>query len=375
MAAIYGEDMRWNAVLAAALAAGALVEMAVGGVRSPLLYAAALVAALAPALRRYALAAPAVSLAAFALPVAVAGRQLPGLGARPVSISLTLVWLLALYTLGTHPDRFRAVVGLLFALALCGLYAFGPGAPAHSTVNDVLAAVLLSAAVPWLAGYAVSRQRRARAADRLAEQAQAEALTERIRIAREVHDLVAHSISVMVVQAEAGEAMLDTAPQRAAESLRAVQQAGRQALGEMRRTVASLRSGRPLAVKPGLDGLPELLDRVRAAGLPVTVLTEGTPVDLSPAAGESAYAVVREALTNALRHSDHTGAAVRMCYRDDAVEITVLDQGRPVHRRLPGGHGLAGLKEAVAAAGGSLNVGPAADGQHLVHAVVPVGAA
>jgi signal transduction histidine kinase len=366
--------VRWNAALAAVLAAGALAEMAAGGVGSPLLYAAALVATLALALRRYALAAPAVSLAAFALPVVVAGRQLPTLGAHPVSVSLTLAWLVAVYTIGAHPVRSRALLGLLAVLALCGLYAFGPGAPAGSTYNDLLAAVLFSGVVPWLAGYALARQRRARAADRAAEQAQADALAERIRIAREVHDLVAHSISVMVIQAEAGEAMLESAPARAAESLRAVQQAGRDALAEMRQTVAALRSGRPAAGTAGLDALPELLDSVRAAGLPVTVVTDGTPGELSRAADESAYSIVREALTNALRHSDHAGVAVRLCYHDDSVEISVLDQGRPVRRRLPGGHGLTGLREAVTAAGGSLNAGPTPDGQHLVHAVVPAGA-
>lgn len=166
--------------------------------------------------------------------------------------------------------------------------------------------------MPWLAGVALAWQRRASATQRALEQADVAAAVERSRIAREVHDLVAHTVSVMVVQAEAGEALLPTAPESTAESLRAVQTAGRQALGEMRRTVAALRSGDVAAAGHRLAALPELLETVRAAGLPVSVVTEGAPSALPDEVDRSAYRVLQEALTNVLRHSDRTGATVRL---------------------------------------------------------------
>ena len=365
-----------NVLVAVVLLAGTVGEFLVGGVRSPLLFAAGVAAAALVAGRGRAPFWSSVGIAvAFALPVVAIGRQLPALGDAPNSWSLMLVWLLAVYTFGALDDLRLAVVGLLLFAAVSALYAIGPGAPGGSTLNDQLAAVLFSTAVPWLAGLSVGRLRRARAADRLLEQDRMRAAMERTRLARDVHDLVAHSVSLMVVQAEAAEALLPTAPERSAEALRAVQDAGRRALGEMRQTVAALRAGEPAAEDQDLSALPALVDVVRSAGLPVTVLTEGTPRPSSPDVERSAYRVVREGLTNALRHSDRTGVVVRLTYADDRLEVTVVDEGHPVRRRLPGGHGMVGMRELVAGLGGTFDAGPATDGRHVLHAVLPVTAA
>jgi signal transduction histidine kinase len=372
----YGPGVDRDVPLAAALAAGTTAELLLGGVRSPVVFSAALVAASVMAARaRRPFLVPAVAVVAFALPVVLVGRQLPGLGAGPHSWSLTVVWLLAAYTLGTLTDPRLAALGLGLFGGLCALYAIGPGAPSGSTVSDLLAALLFSTAVPWLAGVAVGRQRRARAADRLLEDARMRAAMERTRLARDVHDLVAHSVSLMVVQAEAAEALLPSAPDRTAEALRAVQDAGRRALGEMRRTVAALRTGEPPPEEQDLAALPALLDTVRAAGLPVTVATQGAAGALPAEVERSAYRVVREGLTNALRHSDLTGVVVGLSYASDRLEVTVVDEGRPVRRRLPGGHGMAGMRELVVGLGGTLDAGPAADGRHVLHAVLPLAGA
>jgi signal transduction histidine kinase len=362
-----------NVPVAGVLAAGALTELLLGGVHSPAVVAAASVAALAVAARQRApFSSSLVVGGAFALPVVAVSRQLPGLGEPPHSWSLAVVWLLTAFTLGALSDLRLAGVGLALFGGLSVLYAAGPGAPGGSTLNDALAAVLFSTAVPWLAGVAVGRQRRARAADRLLEQDRVRAAMERTRLARDVHDLVAHSVSLMVVQAEAAEALLPSSPERSAEALRAVQDAGRRALGEMRRTVAALRAGETPQEDPDLSALPALLDGVRSAGLPVTVVTEGQPRQLPADVERSAYRVIREGLTNAVRHSDRTGVLVRLGYGADRVDVTLVDEGRPVRRRLPGGHGVLGMRELVTGLGGTFDAGPAADGRQVLHAVLPI---
>jgi signal transduction histidine kinase len=344
-----------------------------GGVNSATVMASAVLATAVLGVRPWwPMAAPLATLSLFVFPVLAVGRQVPLLGQRPNSVALTVAWLVAVFFAGAQRTLAAALVGLVGTAAACGLYASGPGSPPGSTANDVLAAALFSGVVPWLAGVAVAWQRRARATERALEQADVASAVERSRIAREVHDLVAHTVSVMVVQAEAAEAMLPTAPERTAESLRAVQSAGRQALTEMRRTVAALRAGDVAVSGHGLDALPALLETVRAAGLPVSVFTEGSASTIDDQVDRAAYRIVQEGLTNALRHSDRSGATVRICHASGAVTVTVVDEGHPVRWRLSGGHGLAGLRERVAALGGTLDAGPTDDGRHLIHAQLPV---
>jgi signal transduction histidine kinase len=175
----------------------------------------------------------------------------------------------------------------------------------------------------------------------------------------------------MVVQAEACEAVLAVAPERSAGLLHGLQQSGREALSEMQQTVHALRSGESHEAA-GLNGLPTLLEATRRAGLPVAIEMEGPDRPVPAEVEECAYSIVREALTNALRHSDRVGAAVRISYETDRLEVSILDRGRPVRRSLPGGHGLMGLRETVAAHHGTITAGPTDHGQYLVRASLPL---
>lgn len=366
--------MRWYVGLVALLATTGAVELATPSpvsVAALLSLAAMLVALLLRS--RWPLGGPVVAMAAFTVPLLATGDPMPALGEPPNSIGAAALLLVATYATGTHPSPLRAAVGLAAAEAVMLLHLWLVQTAASPGLNDVLAAAVVPTLLPWLAGVVVARQARVRAVEREADQLRVQAAEERARLAREVHDLVAHSVSLMVVQAEAGEALLSTSPSRTAESLRAVQEAGRAALKEMRQTVAALR-GSDEGVPSRMAELPALLEAFRQAGLPITVVTEGDPVDLSPEVDVSLFHVLREALTNSLRHSDCRGVRVRLGYQSDRLELTVLDIGRPRSRRLSGGHGLTGLKERIQALGGELDVGPTSDGEHLLHARVPLAA-
>lgn len=194
-------------------------------------------------------------------------------------------------------------------------------------------------------------------------EARAAVAEERGRIAREMHDVVAHSLSVMVVQAEAAEAMLDADPERARRPIAAVQDTGREALGELRRMLGALRERADedpaLAPQPGLAGLDALVGHVREAGLPVTVTVRGEPRPLPPGVDLSAYRIVQEGLTNALKHAGPARATVLLEYGARDLRLEVADDGRgddPASNG--GGHGLLGMRERVALYGGELVAGP-----------------
>jgi len=238
----------------------------------------------------------------------------------------------------------------------------------------------------WLVGFAFhERTRRTTELEERAErlereretEARAAVAEERARIAREMHDVVAHSLSVMVVQAEAAEAMIDTDPQRARRPLSAVQQTGRSALGELRRMLGVLREmaeeGPALAPQPGLAGLDALVEQVREAGLPVTLRVEGEPRPLPPGIDLSAYRIVQEGLTNALKHAGPARAEVVLSYGDDELALRVSDDGRGHDPDTDGaGHGLVGMRERVALYGGTLDAGPAPGGGYALAARLPL---
>jgi signal transduction histidine kinase len=242
------------------------------------------------------------------------------------------------------------------------------------------------AAIAWLIGFAfyersrrtVELTERAERAERAREsEARAAAAEERARIAREMHDVVAHSLSVMVVQAEAAEAMLDSAPDRARRPLAAVQETGRGALGELRRMLGVLREvadeGPALAPQPGLSGLDELVRQVREAGLPVSVRVEGEPRPLPPGIDLSAYRIVQEGLTNALKHAGPASAEVVVRYGPRELELEVRDDGRGRGSGSNGGgHGLLGMRERVALYGGELAAGPRPGGGFALTARLPL---
>lgn len=206
------------------------------------------------------------------------------------------------------------------------------------------------AVLPWTVGRILrERGARERAQRERAERLDGErelreraaAQAERTRIARELHDVIAHSVSVMVIQAAGARTVMDSEPERAEASLRSVERAGRDALAEMRRLLGVLESGsdrRTLAPQPGLAAIEELVVRTRAAGLATDLRVEGEPAIVSPALDLSAYRIVQEALTNAIKHAGPARAAVRLRWARDALELEVSDDGRGP----PVGNGAAG---------------------------------
>jgi signal transduction histidine kinase len=201
-------------------------------------------------------------------------------------------------------------------------------------------------------------------------------LNERARVARELHDSVAHAISVMVLQAGAADQVLDSAPDRASSALRSIQDVGREALDQLARLLGLLDSadGRPpLAPHPALADLERLLETVRRAGLPVRLRTLGNAEPLPTAVDGAAYRVIQEALTNALKHSGAAPTEVTVRYAGDGVGIEVVDRGRhSPASRTPAGHGLTGMRERIERHGGRLRAWPAADGSGFaVSAFIP----
>ncbi len=198
---------------------------------------------------------------------------------------------------------------------------------------------------------------------------------ERSRIARELHDVIAHSVSVMGVQAGAARVLLEGDPQAAREALLEIEATARSSVLELQRMVRILRADDSSAQRepqPGLAQVPALLERVRAAGLPVTLTVEGPPPRLAPGVDLAAYRIVQEALTNALKHAQ-APTRVGICFHDSQVQLEVVDDGTGLPSRGPGGgHGLVGMRERVLLYGGTLEVGPRPDRGYRVAAMLPV---
>jgi signal transduction histidine kinase len=283
----------------------------------------------------------------------------------PGSATFAVADLLAFYRIGTLRDRRRSYVGLAGGLLL------GIPMTDHISFNKYLAVAVGSFGVPWLVGTVRLRQQRAheleRERDRAVEQ-------ERVRLARELHDLVSHNVGMIVVQAGAGDVLLDREPERAREALHAIEAGARDALLELRRLLGLLReSGEAeLAPQPTLSRLDELVDRVRNAGLDVALRIEGRPQPVDAAVDLSAYRIVQEALTNVLKHACATRAEVVVRRHGDGIEIEVTDDGRGPDAPRSGGHGLAGMAERVALFGGRLETGPGDGGGFRLHALLPL---
>jgi signal transduction histidine kinase len=242
----------------------------------------------------------------------------------------------------------------------------------------------------WLAGDALrartveAREHERRAVDLERQRTAAllhAAAEERARIARELHDVIAHNLSVVVIQAGAAQRVLDEQPEAAREALRQVEETGRVAMTEMRRLLGVLRKGddEPLTVpQPGVGSLATLLDDVRSAGLPVTFRTSGDPRTLPPGIDVSVYRIVQEALTNTLRHAEASEATVEVRYLPASVEIEVVDDGRGTRDTrwdTAGGHGLAGMRERAQLFDGAFEAGPSPSGGFAVRVVLPSGPA
>jgi signal transduction histidine kinase len=250
-------------------------------------------------------------------------------------------------------------------------------------VEDVVGERLFLGGV-WLLGRWV-RQRRRRTedleehaavleADRDAR-ARAAVADERARIAREMHDSVAHSVSVMVLQAGAAEQVLAVAPERARASLLTIQDTGREAIVELRRMLGVLRDSAVETSRdpqPSVDRLGALVEHVRTAGLTVELKVEGEPRPLPPGVDRSAYRIVQEALTNTLKHAGPARACVTLRYRAQALELEVLDDGRGAPNVDGGGFGLVGMRERAALYGGALDAGPRPGGGYALRARLPL---
>jgi signal transduction histidine kinase len=264
------------------------------------------------------------------------------------------VYALAVWTTTKEFAVAVAAVALLIGVPFAGIYA-RPGNAAFFGVA-LLVAMLVTRRVLG------DRDRRLRLAERERDVAAREAVVaERARIARELHDVVAHSVSVMVVQAQAGPRLL-AAPESAGEAFRSIETTGRDALVELRRLLGVLRGGdeQPAATapQPGLDRLQGLVEQVRAAGLRVDLRVEGEPVHLPAGIDLSAYRIVQEALTNTLKHAGRAEAEVIVRFEQSAVELEVLDNGTgPPPDPNGSGHGLVGMRERVALYGGILEAG------------------
>ncbi|MFF5973226.1 sensor histidine kinase [Streptomyces sp. NPDC012769] len=233
--------------------------------------------------------------------------------------------------------------------------------------------------VAILAASELARVRREQWARERAERAAAErrrADAERLRIARELHDVLAHSLSVINVQAGVGLALLDSDPGQARSALTTIKAASKEALGEVRQVLDTLRApgDAPRAPAPGLDRLPELVEQAAAAGLAVRTQTEGRRRRLPPGTELAAFRIVQEALTNVVRHSGSRAALVVLAYRPGALDLRIDDEGPATGGDAGGsGNGLAGMRERAAALGGTIEAGTRPDGGFRVRAHLPVG--
>jgi signal transduction histidine kinase len=295
--------------------------------------------------------------------------------------SLGLVGLASAFLLGNLRDPLKAGVGLIIVVVAIVIVVYN--IPGPQTVGDFVF-IPLRFVVAWVAGYALrERAEQAEAAEERAVRAEREreaaarvaVAEERARIARELHDIVAHAVSVMVLQVGAVRHRLPDALAEQRDALRGVERAGRTALAEMRRLLAAMRRDgdeAELLPQPGLDGIDSLLGETDRAGLPVELHVEGTPFPLPRGIDLSAYRIVQEGLTNALKHAHASDADVTVRYRPDELEIEVRDNGGGSAKSDGLGHGLVGVRERVKIYGGKMTAGTAPEGGFVLHTRLPI---
>ena len=299
----------------------------------------------------------------------------------PFAISIFVVGLVAAFLLGNLRDPVQAGIGL--ALVIGGPATVVYKIPGHSTAELIF--IPLEFAIAWVAGFALrERAEQAEAAEGRAAQAERErdaaariaVAEERVRIARELHDIVAHAVSVMVLQVGAVRHKLPETLTEDSDALRNVEQAGRTALAEMRGLLAAMRSDGDEAEftpQPGLDGLDSLLEEIGRAGLPVQLHVDGEPVALPRGIDLSAYRIVQEGLTNALKHARASNADVTVRYRPDELQIEVRDNGAGSSASDGLGHGLVGVRERVKIYGGEMSAGSVNGSGFILSTRLPLG--
>jgi signal transduction histidine kinase len=299
----------------------------------------------------------------------------------PFMVSLFPVGLASAFLLGNVRDYRRAWTGL--AIVLGSITTVVYNIPGHLTAELIF--IPVDFGIAWAAGFALrERAEKAEAAEIRATQAERErdaaarvaVAEERARIARELHDIVAHAVSVMVLQVGAVRHKLPDALGEDRDALRGVELAGRTALTEMRRLLAAMRRDGDdveFTPQPGLDGLYSLLEEINRAGLPVELHVDGEPFPLPRGIDLSAYRIVQEGLTNALKHSRATVADVTVRYRPDEVEVEVRDNGLGSATTDGLGHGLVGVRERVKIYGGEMSAGTATGGGFVLSTRLPLG--
>jgi signal transduction histidine kinase len=325
--------------------------------------------------REYPFVAPVVSLAALAVTLVLLEPYVAREALSPFFVAILFVpW-----CLGTYNETRWAIAGLVVAEAV-GFWANVRFAESGADFIFVGAAV----AIAWTVGFVLNRRAEhtrelvetARRLEREQIDASERAVAEeRQRIARELHDVIAHSVSVMTVQAGAVRRLLKPEQDKERKALETVEATGREALTEMRRLVGLLREQGAMpefSPQPGMGTIDSLLDGVRAAGLPVELEVSGAPRELPPGVDLAAYRVVQEALTNALKYAGPAHAWVAVTWNDGDLELEIANDGRGDGDGSGGGHGLAGMRERVSLYGGEIESGDRSGGGYVVRARLPL---
>jgi signal transduction histidine kinase len=324
--------------------------------------------------RRFPFGAPLASVVAVAASTFVDGRL----------VTDNFMWFIVALVLcalfGMNPSRFRSVGGVAFTIGVSAIVSHNDP---QGTYGD-LSWDAITFTVAGIVGFAVggtsraadaAKERAERAEHEREEKARLAVADERARIARELHDVVGHSVSVMTVQASAVRRLLDPDQEKVNAALLVVEETGREALAEMRRMVGVLRhpeEAPALAPQPSLEQLQRLVEHAREAGLPVELRIEGEPIQLPAGIDLTAYRLVQEGLTNALKHARAKQAEVMVRYSGGHVELMVTDDGPGGGDGEKGGHGLVGMRERVSVYGGELEAGPRAGGGYRLRATLPI---
>ncbi|MGW1892045.1 sensor histidine kinase [Streptomyces sp. NPDC002004] len=314
------------------------------------------------------------------------------IGVMPADFAMLVI----VYTAAAEGARWASRFALVGGLCAAPLSELRWPAENITGFGKVLVTVfqIVPFALAWVLGdsirtrrayFAQLEERAARLEKEREAQAKVAVAAERARIARELHDVVAHNVSVMVVQADGAAYVLDAAPDQAKKALETISGTGRQALAEMRRLLGVLRTGEPeeggeYVPQPDVEQLDELIEQVRTAGLTVDYKVEGTPRPLPSGVELTAYRIVQEALTNTRKHGGpNAGASVRLVYFDDGLGLLVEDDGKGAPHELyeeggadGKGHGLIGMRERIGMVGGTLDAGPRPGGGFRISALLPL---
>ncbi|MEW1893155.1 histidine kinase [Streptomyces sp. IBSBF 3010] len=300
----------------------------------------------------------------------VAAQGLYGLAADGPGQTLPYTGLVALYSVAAYaPARARRLCGALTLAIVFPSVAFNTG-----EARELVFSLMVFTAAYGFGRFTDTRQAYTRAVEDRARQlevtrrieAEQAATRERARIAREMHDILSHAVSLMIVQAEAGPVAVRTAPERAEAAFDAISETGRDAMVQLRRMLGVLREseqgpGAPRSPQPALSELPALVERVRASGLAVTLTVTGPERPLPRDTDSAVYRIVQEALTNTVKHAAASEAAVLLAYGESGLTVSVTDDGRGGGTGT--GHGLIGIRERAAAHGGSARTGPGPGGR------------